>query len=758
MKTLKSLLFLSISIVYSSILHGQISHGGTPYQWETKNELVHETYILPEIDLKARNAEDAVNDLRKDSPYRFGENIPVDIDIENNGVWTELDNGDGIWRLELYAKGAVSINFVFDSYYIPDGGQIFVYEPTKTQLLGSFTNENTSKENSLGVGLVSGDRAIIEYREPSAVRGMGYFHINNVTHGYRDILGFKQEKGFFGTSGACNINVNCDEGDPYDLQKRSVALIVNGFGNSVCTGSLINNTLQDGTPYFLTANHCLGGNTNTWVFYFNHQTPGCPGSNGPIDQSISGSTLLASNSESDFGLLELNSAPPEFFDAVYAGFDATDDESSVSSAIGIHHPSGDVKKICFEDDTPYHSVRPFFGNPTTEMWEIDQWEAGVTEPGSSGSPLFNQNGLIIGQLAGGFAACAGSVNNGLFDFYGRLGVSWDFGGTPSNSLSFWLDPTNSGNLIIPPFDGEELPQNNASLGQINGTPEGECNLTSFTPSISIVNTGSNVINAVSLEVSFNGSSQQVDWSGTINSFSNVFINLPEFTSISGTNTLTVEVIEVNDQPDNVELGNISSIEFIGFAQALEFTVNIIFDDFPQETTWAITNEFDQELASGGPYPGAEEPLSEAVCLPTDQCFSFTIFDSAPNGGDGLCCGFGNGSYEVLDNNGSVVASGDEFDDIEISEICATLDTQNITKENLRTYPNPATNILSIRVEGENLREISIFEISGKKVAQKGSLNSNLTTFDTSLLPEGMYVIEVTTSSGTKSRNKVVIAR
>ena len=66
---------------------------------------------------------------------------------------------------------------------------------------------------------------------------------------------------------------------------------------------------------------------------------------------------------------------------------------------------------------------------------IDDWEDGVTEPGSSGSPLFDNNHRIIGQLYGGAAACNGSVNNGLYDYYGRLDVSW------GNGASQYLDPS-----------------------------------------------------------------------------------------------------------------------------------------------------------------------------------------------------------------------------------------------------------------------------------------------------------------------------
>ena len=107
----------------------------------------------------------------------------------------------------------------------------------------------------------------------------------------------------------------------------------------------------------------------------------------------------------------------------YAGWDVSG--STPSSAVGIHHPSGDIKKICFENNSPYQSTAG-----GAAVWWISAWEDGVTEPGSSGSPLFDQNHRIIGQLYGGAAACSGSVNNGAYDYYGRMDV-W---------LSGYLDP------------------------------------------------------------------------------------------------------------------------------------------------------------------------------------------------------------------------------------------------------------------------------------------------------------------------------
>ena len=109
----------------------------------------------------------------------------------------------------------------------------------------------------------------------------------------------------FGNSGACNINVNCPEGDDWQVENQSVALIVSG-GFAACSGAMVNNTANDGTPYFLTANHCLGS-PNSWTYYFNHESATCSGSTGPTNNSISGGTLLVADGGSDVALIELSS-------------------------------------------------------------------------------------------------------------------------------------------------------------------------------------------------------------------------------------------------------------------------------------------------------------------------------------------------------------------------------------------------------------------------------------------------------------------
>ncbi len=431
------------------VVHAQIAQGGAPWKWGSSIDLSNVPQITTgELDLTVLNAEDAVTDQYKEAPWRFGVEREVNLGLDNAGEWT-FDKDRWIWRLAIHCPGATGIGLTLGSFDVPEGAALFIWNNDRTQFLGSFTEANEKDWGFLPVGLLDDDQIVVEYQEPLDVHGLGDVRISQIIHGYRSLLlhplsptANQSNMGPFGNSGACNINVNCPEGSAWQTPKKSVALITNG-GFAVCSGALVNNTSQDGTPYFLTANHCLG-NPNSWVYYFNHESSTCGGNTGPTDQSISGGTLLVNSGASDVALIELSSVPPASYDVEYAGWDASG--STPTSAVGIHHPSGDVKKICFDDDAPYTSTAG-----GAQVWWIDAWELGVTEPGSSGSPLFDQNQRIIGQLYGGAAACNGSVNNGAYDYYGRMDVSWGVG------LSGYLDPLGTGQLFLDSYPTNSNP-------------------------------------------------------------------------------------------------------------------------------------------------------------------------------------------------------------------------------------------------------------------------------------------------------------
>lgn len=441
------LLGLIISVLSTSGVYAQVSAGGEPPSFQRALKGQIQSISMGYVDVEALLAEDSIQE-QEGVPYRFGYSFDVDYNLENSGTWETLPDGSRLWRLEIVSSGAYSINLIYDNFRLPDGGQLFIYNEDRSMVLGAFTSQNNKPWSEFATGLVQGDACILEYYEPANVDFPGIISISNVVHGYKNLFNYKNvdEALGFGSSGSCNNNINCPEGAAWQDDKRAVAMILTSGGSRICTGSLINNTRQDQTPYFLTANHCLGGES-TWIFMFNYESPTCTNIDGPTWMTVSGSTLKANNSYSDFALLLLSTAPPDSYNVYFAGWSAVDTASSNQTC--IHHPRGDIKKISFDYD-PVTSTA-YLGDTTTgdSHWRIGSWDDGTTEPGSSGSPLFDPAHHIIGQLHGGYASCTSITS----DWYGKFSKSWNYGSSSSTRLKDWLDPTSTGLLILDGIDG-----------------------------------------------------------------------------------------------------------------------------------------------------------------------------------------------------------------------------------------------------------------------------------------------------------------
>ncbi|MFQ6008954.1 MAG: trypsin-like peptidase domain-containing protein, partial [Candidatus Zixiibacteriota bacterium] len=431
-----------VCITLTTTLVAQVSMGGTPISFTRTTRADIHTVTMPPVDVAALLAEDSI-EQSKGVPYRFGYPFEVSYNLNNSGTWEVLSDGGRLWRLRIECPGAYSINLIYDSFWLPEGAKFYIYNENRSQIIGAFTHRNNKEHGQFATALVKGDVSILEYYEPANVEKPGIISIQRIVHAYKNLFDRHKAKEAldFGESGSCNNNVNCPEGEPWQDDKRAVAMITTQGGFRLCSGVMVNNVRQDLTPYFLTANHCLGGE-QTWVFMFNYESPTCANIDGPTWMTVSGSTLKANNSYSDFALLLLNETPPDSYNVYFAGW-AADDIASPSS-VGIHHPSGDIKKISFDYD-PLTSTA-YLGGPGSgnSHWRVGNWEDGTTEPGSSGSPLFNPEHRVVGQLHGGYASCTSITP----DWYGKFSKSWNYGGSPSIRLKEWLDPDNTGTLVL----------------------------------------------------------------------------------------------------------------------------------------------------------------------------------------------------------------------------------------------------------------------------------------------------------------------
>jgi len=276
----------------------------------------------------------------------------------------------------------------------------------------------------------------IEYFEPKHSIGLGEIKLKHVVHAYRPVFNVQNEQKFNNRSGTCNFNVVCPIGDRWRNQIRSVAMIMLSGGSRLCSGSMLNNHAQDGKQLFLTAAHC-GTASTSWMAVFNFQTRTCPrGGPAPLNFTVSGMRPLSRNAVSDFHIAELVETIPESYNVWLNGWSAID--RADNGSIGIHHPMGDVKKITFSSIP--HKNGSWSGGPPNTHWRIEPWHNGTTEPGSSGSPLYDTQHRVIGQLHGGSASCS---NMNGFDVYGKIAVSWNIGTTNATRLRDHLDPKNT---------------------------------------------------------------------------------------------------------------------------------------------------------------------------------------------------------------------------------------------------------------------------------------------------------------------------
>ncbi len=403
-----------------------------------KNYNVKEPFIIPPQNIEKEKLEAGTE---WSGPFRFAEAIPVDINVVQEASWVEEeDYVHGIFK--LIAAGAKSISVNFNQFKLPNKAELYVYNENGKMITGPITETENNENNFWGSWVYQGEKLIIELKARTQDRADIKLHLASVAYGYKDIYGAKVLSGNFGTSGSCNINVLCPAGNGWENERNSIALILNGTGTAACTGAMINNTGNLTIPYFLTANHCFDGAESNWKFYFHAWSPQCSPTQNNDGILLNGSSLKARNEATDFMLLQLNQLPPASSNIYAAGWSLATGGST--SGVGIHHPKGDVMKISTYStalERPANTPFPSVVIPNIKSVWVVTWSQGVTEPGSSGSPLFDSNHRIVGQLANGHSGCG---SNDQRDAYGRFDNSWTGGGTKTTRLSNWLDPGSTG--------------------------------------------------------------------------------------------------------------------------------------------------------------------------------------------------------------------------------------------------------------------------------------------------------------------------
>jgi PKD repeat protein len=461
------IVLLSAMALFGLSSLAQISEGGIPASFTNMN--LREQYNQKEFakpDMEKLMAEDQLNaESAYPGPERMAFAVPVNLDLKSAGSCEVLSDGSRIWRLKITVPDALALGVYYSNFYLPEGSSLFLYNEAKTQVIGAFTSNNNPESGLFATEFIEGDDVTLEYIEPAGTTGKAAIYISEVAYAYR-FISFRNDGLQRDQSWACMINVACAEGAGWGDQIKGIARlsIKIGYNYYWCSGSLINNTSNNRVPYLLTAEHCGEGanasDLNQWIFYFNYQASTCAGNYGPSSNTTTGCALKAHDpitgfDGSDFELVQLNSTPPTSYGVFYNGWNRTN--TPADSGKCLHHPAGDIKKVSTFLSPMISST---WWNGTPSHWRVSWSETvnglSIMEGGSSGSPIFDQDHLIMGDLSGGYTSNA--CDNPSPAWFGKVWYSWDqMGSTPLTRLKDWLDPTNKGTSKQPGLSSQILP-------------------------------------------------------------------------------------------------------------------------------------------------------------------------------------------------------------------------------------------------------------------------------------------------------------
>jgi hypothetical protein len=338
--------------------------------------------------------------------------------------WQSVAGGLRAAQLTVTSPGAAAVRLGLSLQDAPPGLVLrFRGSGSGAAVFGPVSAAAVAADEVYWSPVLEGDAGTIEFALPADTDpGEARLRLPTLSHlvaAGDGLRGFGLNLGF---AGACEVDIAClDATLRQQLASATNAvarMMVTTDGDTfLCSGTLLNDSLDSLTPYFLTANHCLedigdsaagrgvaaaaAGTINTYWFF---QAAACGSLATPNYTLVAGGAkLLARSIDADWALVQLNLQPPSR--TTFSAWNADAPIAAGTAADAIHHPSGDLKKFSMG------SVQGYQPYSDGSSYIRVLWTTGATEGGSSGSGLFTLNAAtghyeLRGALSGGASSCA----------------------------------------------------------------------------------------------------------------------------------------------------------------------------------------------------------------------------------------------------------------------------------------------------------------------------------------------------------------
>ncbi len=331
----------------------------------------------------------------------------------NRGLVETRPDGTFVWAMEVSSPGAQAIRVHLTEFKLPSNTEMYLLGPNG-QADGPYTAQGRNGDGDFWTRSITSDTGQIVLRytgtTPAVDRPEMSFFISEIGH-IRGRPPQVQERNHddwpCSDNAPCVVDAQCINVSAVNTAKGAVAKLewIQGPFINTCSGGLLADT--DGgsqIPYLLTANHCFSSSKSNLETFFSYTTTSCNGEcpdslvtgGTPPAASTVGITVVASGSSGDFTLGTLNEAPPA--GTLFLGWNNT--PVAFTNGAQLHRISNANfgPQVYSQHDVDTGS--PTCTNIPRGGWIYSKDDTGATMGGSSGSPVVNGAGEVVGQLTG----------------------------------------------------------------------------------------------------------------------------------------------------------------------------------------------------------------------------------------------------------------------------------------------------------------------------------------------------------------------